>query len=99
MLEPAPAAAPPTAVIVVRTAPPPRSHVVAYTTGGVGVAALATGIVFGLKSKSADSSLSGTQHSSSDTNDLINTYQTSAKIADVLFASAALLGLAAVLAW
>ena len=97
--EPAPASAPPTSVIVVRAAPAPRSHVVSYTAAGVGVAALATGIVFGLKSKSADSSLSGSQHASSDANDLINTYQTSAKIADVLFAGAAILGLAAVLAW
>jgi tetratricopeptide (TPR) repeat protein len=95
---PAPQAALPTVVYVPQPAAAP-SHKAAYVLGVTTIAAVATGIAFGMASKNAANSLTSTIHSHADASDLAKTHDRDAHIADLCFAGAVALGLATVIAW
>lgn len=95
-------AAPPVeraAMAVAAPPPPPRSHVAAWTLGGAGAAALATGLFFGAKSSSAGSGLANGGHTQAQVDSLSSTKSTDAKVADALFIVALGLGFGGVIAW
>jgi len=79
--------------------PPPPSHKTAYVLGGTAVAALATGIAFGLSAKNAASTLTSGIHDNATVTDLTHTHEKNAHIADLFFAGAGVLTLATVIAW
>jgi hypothetical protein len=77
----------------------PHSHKPAFVVGGLGVAALGVGAYFGLHSQSIANDLASNTHTQSDANSLNSSGKTAAHVADVLFAAAAVCGVAAVLLW
>jgi tetratricopeptide (TPR) repeat protein len=78
---------------------PPRSRTRSYVVAGGGLAALAAGVVFGLRSRGAASDLSNSNHSSTEVTSLRSTGRTSAIVADVFFLAALGCGATAVILW